>query len=58
MKTRKQYEDYLNESLAGEPHPFGHDKPLAKPGTWLRRNDPIQFGVGFNEYQAEKGRQP
>jgi hypothetical protein len=49
-KTKAAYEEYLNEALQGQPHPQGGARPPEKPGTWLRRNDPIQFEVGYNEH--------
>ena len=52
--TKKEYELDLNE--IGPPN---HDHPenggrvpwhmVDKYGTWLRKNDPIQFEVGYNE---------
>jgi hypothetical protein len=57
MQTKKDYEEYLND--------FGdipdHDKTShggripdwAMYGSWLRRNDPIAFNVGFNEFIQE-----
>jgi len=43
--TRKEFEEWLNE--------IGH--PDHKNwGTWLRRNDPIAFNVGFNDYRRGK----
>lgn len=53
MFTRKEYEAYLNnfdvpthdrESMGGRIPDH------CKWGSWLRRNDPVQFSVGFNEW--------
>lgn len=44
-RTRKEYEKYLNEE--GATLPF---LCKGKCGTWQRRNDPIIFSVGFNEW--------
>lgn len=44
--TKQNYEKYLNgigEDIQGEEY----HKNL---GTWMRRNDPIQFNVGYNEW--------
>ncbi len=56
MKTREEFENYLNEVLEHEDTPQLSVKPgtyLQKPGTWMRKNDPIQFEVGFNEWEKE-----
>lgn len=47
--TRQDYEEYLNEiqSFRGEHKKYG---------TWLRRNDPIAFNVGYNEYLRERNK--
>ena len=51
--TRKQYEEHLNEMST----PYmdlkscgGRVPDSAKYGSWLRRNDPIAFNVGYNDY--------
>jgi hypothetical protein len=52
-KLKSDYEEYLNE--IGIPE---HDKRSnggripdhAHYGAWLRKNDPIAFEVGFNEW--------
>jgi hypothetical protein len=54
--TKKEYEDFLN----GTPLPE-HDAPenggrvpffmKEKYGTWLRKNDPIQFEIGYLEWR-------
>lgn len=51
--TKKEYEEYLNEL---EPPPGdvksegGRIPDGAKYGTWMRKNDPIAFNVGFNDW--------
>ena len=57
MATRKDYEEYLNEVLEKQGTPQLAVKPgtyLARPGSWMRRNDPIQFEVGYNEWIMDK----
>jgi hypothetical protein len=51
-KTKKRYEKYLNQIECPE-----HDSKSnggrcnsSKYGTWLRRNDPIAFEVGYSEW--------
>ena len=59
-KTKKQYEAKLNvESTAAngvnsqcrwsKKHPFVV-QTNGKYGTWLRRNDPVRFDVGYQEW--------
>ena len=49
--TRQQYEEYLNgfdipdDDLKSNG---GRIPDGAKYGSWLRRNDPIAFNVGYN----------
>lgn len=54
-KSKSEYEEYLNEM--GTPtsdHPdYGGRVPrsmVKKYGTWLRKNDPTAFSVGYGEY--------
>jgi hypothetical protein len=57
--TKKEYENYPNETLEKQDTPQLSVKPgtyLDKPGTWMRKNDPIQFEVGYEEYCAEHRR--
>ena len=59
-KTKKNYEEYLNDLYSNciilEECPGIYDylpKPLlerGKLGTCLRKHDPIQFEVGFDEW--------
>lgn len=57
--VRKQdYELYLNElGTPSSDHPDNGGrvsrKMLDKYGTWLRKNDPIAFEVGFNEFRHQ-----
>lgn len=54
MKTKKQYEQWLND-LGYEPgHPqmiIGGKMRHGKYGTMLRKYDPIAFNVGFSEWR-------
>lgn len=50
--TKKEYEEYLNE--VGIPDDDlksagGRIPDHANYGSWLRRNDPIAFQVGYND---------
>jgi hypothetical protein len=57
MVTKKDYEDYLNDLGAADrdlKSSGGRIPDNAKFGTWLRRNDPIAFEVGFGEFQTEQ----
>lgn len=52
-KTKQNFEEWLNELEV----PFddrksngGRVPDYADYGTWLRRNDPIAFNVGFQEW--------
>lgn len=61
MKTKKAYEEYLNENSPSQ----GSDKWIIggvirmlfmwqnKYGTALRKFDPIAFEVGFNEFKNQ-----
>jgi hypothetical protein len=54
MKTKRDYEEWLNELGAPEDDKRsngGRVPDNCKYGSWLRRNDPIAFQVGFNEWQ-------
>jgi len=53
MKTRKDYEEYLNEIGTPEDDKKsngGRIPDYANYGKWVRRNDPIAFNVGFYDY--------
>lgn len=52
LLTRKQYEEWLNE--LGAPQDDlksngGRIQDNAKYGSWLRRNDPVAFNVGYQD---------
>jgi hypothetical protein len=52
-KTRKAYEEYLNELGTPDADLYSNGGRVpdgAKYGAWLRRNDPIAFNVGYNEW--------
>ena len=54
--TRKHFENYLNEistPCMDLKSNGGRVPDSANYGTWLRRNDPIAFNVGYNEYERE-----
>ena len=51
--TKAEYEGYLNEVLEKEGTlqlAIGETEYVANPGTWMRKHDPIQFEVGYQEY--------
>lgn len=55
-KTRKNYEQYLNSignSLDDDAPEFimGGKRRRGKLGTMMRKYDPIQFEVGYNEWK-------
>ena len=53
-KTRKHYEEYLNElgiSEGDKKSNGGLIPDHLNYGTWLRRNQPVTFNVGYNEWQ-------
>jgi hypothetical protein len=57
--TKRQYEELLNDCGAPDhDHPKNRGRvPLNfvnKYGTWLRKNDPIAFEVGYREQLTEK----
>ena len=52
-KTQKAYQEYLNSF--GVPNDDkksegGRIPDFAKYGNWLRKNDPIAFNVGYQEW--------
>lgn len=52
IKTKADYEQYLNAFPVSEDDKKsngGRIPDQAKYGTWLRKNDPIAFNVGYNE---------
>lgn len=60
-KTRKNYEEYLNDMFSNQDISEGQYSYLTKYaskllkqgklGTALRHNDPIAFNVGFKEWK-------
>lgn len=59
MPTKKEFENFLNATLDKQDTPQLAIKPgtyLQKPGSWMRKHDPIQFEVGYNEYCNERRR--
>jgi hypothetical protein len=54
--TKKDYEEWMNElgtpdlDLASNG---GRIPDRARYGSWVRRNDPIAFNVGFREFELE-----
>jgi hypothetical protein len=56
--TKAQYESYLNDlGTPSSDHPDNGGrvslKMINKYGTWLRKNDPIAFEVGYNEFRTQ-----
>jgi len=57
--TKKDYEDWLNElgTPSEDTRSYGGRIPdNSKYGSWMRRNDPIAFNVGFREFQQMEER--
>jgi len=48
-KSKQNYEKYLN-SVSCPSNENVSRRMSDRYGTWLRRNDPIQFQVGYNEW--------
>lgn len=56
-KTKTNYEKYLNEIATPEDDKKSNDGRVpdcANYGGWMRKNDPITFEVGFNEWKNNK----
>ncbi len=52
-KTQKAYQDYLNSfgvPKDDKKSEGGRIPDYAKYGNWLRKNDPIAFNVGYQEW--------
>jgi len=53
-KTRKEFEAYLNDFISipedDKKSNGGRIPDWAKYGTWMRKNDPIAFSLGFREW--------
>lgn len=58
-RLRSEYEAFLNELGCSDDDMAPHGRVPAsyidRYGTWLRRNDPIAFNVGYNEWVLERG---
>ena len=57
MPTRKDYEEYLN--ALGTPFDDlksngGRIPDTARYGSWLRRNDPVAFNVGYEDEKRNR----
>lgn len=56
-KTKKQYEEELNDLGKEDGDNFfwmQQRKKVKNFGSWIRRTDPIQFEVGFNEWKLKE----
>jgi hypothetical protein len=57
-KYKKDFEKYLNDNISIPEHDKKSNgsriSDNSKYGSWLRKNDPIAFEVGYHEYQLEK----
>lgn len=53
--TKKSYEELLNELGIPEDDKWSNGGRIRgnKYGSWLRRNDPIAFEVGYSDYKKE-----
>lgn len=57
VATKKDYEEYMNEM--GIPHDDiksngGRIPDNCKYGSWIRRNDPVAFNVGYREFKERQ----
>lgn len=55
--TRKQYEEYLNELGIPEDDKQSNDGRIpdnVRYGSWLRRNDPVAFNVGYEDERRNR----
>ncbi len=54
MKTEKEFIEYLNELGVPEDDKKsngGRIPDFCKYGEWLKRNDPIAFNLGYQEFE-------
>ena len=51
--TKQEYELYLNRFGAECPQNDTNGNPIKNYGGWLRRNDPILFGLSYNEWVSD-----
>ena len=56
MNTKSDYEEYLNVLGVPEDDKYENGGRIRsdKYGTWVRKNDPIAFEVGYNEYKNQQ----
>lgn len=55
--SKKEYEEYLNELGIPEDDKKSNGGRIpdnAKYGSWLRRNDPIAFNVGYSDKKPRR----
>ena len=53
--TRKDYENYLNDIFPQYSEKNYNNRLIKNFGSWIRKNDPIKFNVGYSEYLLIKG---
>lgn len=56
-KTKKSYEEYLNDLPIPEEDKRSNGGLIpdnSKYGSWIRKNDPIQFEVAYSEWRPDK----
>jgi len=57
--TKGNYERYLNENGVPDHEKERVGRRIKYYGLWLRRNDPIQFEIGYREwFDRNKPRHP
>jgi len=54
MYTKKEHEEYLNGFDQTELN-LSTDNFVRKPGSWIRKNDPLAFNVSYGERSRELG---
>ncbi|MFS0841303.1 hypothetical protein [Paenibacillus sp. 1P03SA] len=55
--TRKEFEQYLNELSMSDDEKKSNGGRIpdnCKYGSWLRRNDPVMFNVGFGHERSKE----
>ena len=60
MATKSEYEDYLTELGCPDDDrqsEGGRVPDGCKYGSWVHRNDPIAFNVGYREFQLQNERE-
>ena len=57
-KTKQGYEEWLNEIGVPEEDKRSNGGRIPDNtslwGTWMRKNDPVAFNVGFNEWEYRR----